>query len=43
MMLLWGISKYNLNRLQRIQNSEARIVASDSKYDHVTAGIQKLH
>ena len=41
--LLYGISKYNINRLQRIQNSAARIVASVSKYDHVTPILQKLH
>jgi len=39
--LLYGISKYNINRLQRIQNSVARIVASVSKY--VTPIFRKLH
>jgi len=38
--LLYGISKYNINRLQRIQNSAAHIVVSASKYDHITPILQ---
>ena len=34
--LLCGISDYNINRLQRIQNSAARIVTNTRKYDHIT-------
>jgi len=41
--LLHGISDYNSNRLQRIQNSAARIVTNTRKYDHITPIIQKLH
>ena len=33
--LLFGISKYGLNWLWKIQNSAAFIMVSDSKYDHV--------
>ena len=41
--LLYGISKYNLNRLQQIQNSAAYIVANASKSDHITPIPQRLH
>ena len=36
---LYGTSKCSLNRLQRIQNSAARILTSASKYDHITSKI----
>ena len=39
--LLFGISDYNINRLQRIQNSAARIVTNTRKYDHITPILQK--
>ena len=42
-MMLYGISDYNINRLQRIQNSAARIVTNTRKYDHMTPILQKLH
>ena len=32
-----GISKTNLNKLQRIQNSLARVISNTSKYQHVHA------
>jgi len=41
--LLYGISDYNINRLQRIQNSAARIVINTQKHDHITLILQKLH
>ena len=41
--LLYGISDYNINRLQRIQNSAACIVTNTRKYDHITPILQKLH
>jgi len=41
--LLYGISEYNINRLQRIQNSAARIVTNTRKYDHLTPIVHKLH
>ena len=34
--LLYGISDYNINRLQRIQYSAARIVTNTRKYDYIT-------
>jgi len=41
--LLYGIFDYNINRLQRIQNSAARIVTNTRKHDHITPILQKLH
>ena len=40
--LLYGISDYNINRLQRIQNSSPRIVTNTRKYDHITPILQNL-
>jgi len=41
--LLYGISDYNINRLQQIQNSAAHIVTNTRKYDHITTILQILH
>jgi len=41
--LLYGISNYNINHLQRIKNSSARIVTNTRKYDHIAPILQKLY
>jgi len=41
--LLYRIYDYNINRIQRIQNSAARIVTNTRKYDHIAPILQKLH
>ena len=41
--LLYDISDYNINHLQRIQNSAVRIVTNTRKYDHITQSLKKLH
>jgi len=41
--MLYGLSEYNINRLQRIQNSAVRIVTNTQKYDHITPILQTLH
>ena len=41
--LLYGISNYNINRLQNNQNCAARIVTNTSKYDHITPVFKKFH
>jgi len=41
--LLYGISDYNINRLQQFQNSAACIVINTLKYDHIAPILQKLH
>ena len=40
--LLYGISDYNINRFQRIQNSAARKVTNTRKSDHISPILQKL-
>ena len=41
--LFRSLSKFNLHRLQSIQNSAARIVANLSKYTRITPVLRKLH
>ena len=36
-------SQTNLNKLQRIQNSLARVITNTSKYQHITPTLKKLH
>ena len=38
---LYGISDCEINQLQRIQNSAARMVTNTRKYDHITPILQK--
>ena len=38
-----SLSKFNLHRLQSIQNSAGRIVTSSSKYTRITPVLRKLH
>ena len=38
-----GVSKFNLHRLQSIQNSADRIVTHSSKYTPITPVLRKLH
>ena len=38
-----GISQANLNKLQHIQNSLARVITNTSKYQHITPTLKKLH
>ena len=41
--LLYGISSYDSNRLQKFQNSCARLIYGKRKYDHVSGILQELH
>ena len=41
--LLYGTSVNNINRLQRIQNTLARIVSGTKKRDHITPVLRDLH
>ena len=41
--LFRSLSKFNLHRLQSIQNSAARIVTNSSKYTQITLVLRKLH
>ena len=41
--LFRSLSKFNLHRLQSIQNSAARIVTNSSKFTQITPVLRKLH
>ena len=41
--LFRGLSKFNLHKLQCIQNSAARIVSNTSQYTSITPVLKKLH
>ena len=41
--LLYGIPSYLLNKLQRVQNSAARLVLHLRKYEHITPALVQLH
>jgi len=41
--LLIGTSEKNIQRLQRVQNTLARVVASKRKYDHIKPVLRELH
>ena len=41
--LVRSLSKFNLHRLQSIQNSAARIVTNSSKFTRITPVLRKLH
>ena len=38
-----GISQADLNKIQRIQNTLARVVTNTSKFEHITPILKKLH
>ena len=40
---LYGLLKSQITKLQRIQNSAARLVTLSRKYDHVTPILRELH
>jgi hypothetical protein len=41
--LLAGTSKSNLVKLQRIQNTLARVTLLKGKFDHITPALKELH
>ena len=41
--LFYGLPKYSINRLQKIQNSVARIVTRTSCSSHITPALKSLH
>jgi hypothetical protein len=41
--LLYGLPDYQLERLQRIQNTAARILTRTAKYSHITPILKDLH
>lgn len=41
--LLYGISDHQIRRLQKVQNSAARLIARRKKADHITPTLKELH
>ena len=41
--LLHGLSAYQLQKLQKMQNAAARLIFMERKYCHITSLLQKLH
>src|SRR5208282_3172658 len=41
--LMYGIAENQLDKLQRIQNTAARLVASVRKCDHISPVLRRLH
>ena len=41
--LLLGIPQYNIQKLQKIQNTSSKLIYKLSKYDHVTPLLKELH
>ena len=41
--LLCGLPKYQLQRLQYVKNTVARVVCQMSKFQHITSVLQELH
>ena len=41
--LLFGVPDKDVSKLQRIQNSAARLVSMSKKYDHITPILKELH
>ena len=41
--ILYGLPEKLIAKLQRVQNTAARIVTRSSKYDHITPVLKKLH
>ena len=42
-VLLSGLQQSQINRLQHVQNSAARLLTATSRYDHVTPVLRSLH
>ena len=41
--LLFGIPKLTVNKLQRVQNTAARIITKTPRHDHITPVLKELH
>ena len=41
--LLYNLPKYQINKLQNVQNTAARIIARLRKYDHIGQTLKNLH
>ena len=41
--LLYRLPKYQISKLQRVQNTAARLITNSRKYDHITPALYSLH
>ena len=41
--LLYGLPKYHISELQRVQNAAARLITNTRKYNHITPALYNLH
>ena len=41
--LYFGLPKYQVNKMQRVQNTVVQLVTRSSKYNHITPLLQQLH
>ena len=41
--LLHGLPKYEINKLQSVQNAAARVIACLRKFDHISDSLKELH
>ncbi|CAB4013671.1 Hypothetical predicted protein, partial [Paramuricea clavata] len=41
--ILYGLPKYELDKLQRVQNAAARLITGKKKSDHITPVLKELH
>ena len=41
--LLYGRPKYDINKLQSVQNAAARVIACLRKFDHISDALKELH
>jgi hypothetical protein len=41
--LLYGVPKFQLQKLQHVQNAAARLITQSCKYDHITSVLINLH
>ena len=41
--LLYGLPKYDINKLQSVQNAAARVIACLSKFDHNSDTLKELN
>ena len=41
--LVYGLPKYTISKVQRVQNTAARLITNTRKYDHITPALYNLH
>ena len=41
--LVYGLPKYTISKVQRVENTAARLITNTRKYDHITPALYNLH